>query len=145
MKTRIGRMLLAVIGLFLFCALALQAHAATITVTNTNDSGPGDPNFTPPPVYDQRGPGFYRERDLRIDIGSFEVQAGFGPRPRPTPHPRPTPRQANKQAAIGFLSARLWGFGFTTPFAVVFCLFSQPLKLFFELLQLFIGEIFEID
>ena len=51
----------------------------------------GDPNFTPPPSYDQRGPNFYRVRDLNIDIGSFEVQAGFGPRQRPTPHPRPTP------------------------------------------------------
>jgi hypothetical protein len=51
----------------------------------------GDPNFTPPPSYDQRGPNFYRVRDLNIDIGSFEVQAGFGPRQRPTPRPRPTP------------------------------------------------------
>jgi polymorphic membrane protein len=51
----------------------------------------GDPNFTPPPSYDQRGPNFYRVRDLNIDIGSFEVQAGIGPRQRPTPHPRPTP------------------------------------------------------
>src|SRR5262249_40596161 len=52
---------------------------------------PGDPNFTPPPYYDQRGSGFYRVRDLNIDVGSFEVQAGIGPRQRPTPHPRPTP------------------------------------------------------
>jgi predicted outer membrane repeat protein len=51
----------------------------------------GDPNFTPPPSYDQRGPNFYRVRDLNIDIGSFEVQAGIGPRQRPTPHPRPIP------------------------------------------------------
>ncbi|HXQ01623.1 MAG TPA: choice-of-anchor Q domain-containing protein, partial [Candidatus Udaeobacter sp.] len=51
----------------------------------------GDPNFTPPPSYDQRGPNFYRVRDLNIDIGSFEVQAGIGPRQRPTPRPRPTP------------------------------------------------------
>jgi predicted outer membrane repeat protein len=51
----------------------------------------GDPNFAPPPSYDQRGPNFYRVRDLNIDIGSFEVQAGIGPRQRPTPHPRPTP------------------------------------------------------
>jgi hypothetical protein len=52
----------------------------------------GDPNFSPPPFNDQRGPNFFRVRDFRIDTGSFEVQAGFGPRPRPTPHPRPTPR-----------------------------------------------------
>lgn len=57
----------------------------------------GDPNFTPPPFDDQRGPNFYRVRNGRIDIGSFEVQAGSirpppTPRPRPTPHPRPAPR-----------------------------------------------------
>jgi hypothetical protein len=34
----------------------------------------GDPNFTPPPFYDQRGPGFHRVVHGRIDIGSFEVQ-----------------------------------------------------------------------
>jgi hypothetical protein len=48
----------------------------------------GDPNFVPPPYYDQRGPGFDRVRGNRIDIGSFEVQAP--PRPTPTPRPRPT-------------------------------------------------------
>jgi hypothetical protein len=34
----------------------------------------GDPNFTPPPSFDQRGPGFNRVVNGRIDIGSFEVQ-----------------------------------------------------------------------
>jgi hypothetical protein len=34
----------------------------------------GDPNFTPPPFYDQRGPGFNRVVNSRIDKGSFEVQ-----------------------------------------------------------------------
>lgn len=48
----------------------------------------GDPNFTPPPFYDQRGPGFDRVVNDRIDIGSFEVQ---GPTPTPTPTPRPSP------------------------------------------------------
>lgn len=73
----------------------------------------GDPGFTPPPFFDQRGPGFDRVVNGRIDIGSFEVQgltptptptptaAPTGtpsptprvtPRPRPTPHVRPTPR-----------------------------------------------------
>lgn len=62
----------------------------------------GNPSFTPPPFYDQRGPDFFRVRNDRTDIGSFEVQAGSTPtptprpnptpRPRPTPHPRPTPR-----------------------------------------------------
>ena len=65
----------------------------------------GDPSFAPPPWYDQRGPDFYRLRNDRIDIGSFEVQEGPAvtptptptatptptPRPAPTPRPRPTP------------------------------------------------------
>jgi hypothetical protein len=53
----------------------------------------GDPSFAPPPYYDQRGPGYDRVRNGRIDIGSFEVQARPSPmpRPRPAPPPRPTP------------------------------------------------------
>jgi hypothetical protein len=53
----------------------------------------GDPNFSPPPFYDQRGPDFYRLRNDRIDIGSFEVQKGpaVTPTPTPTPTPIPTP------------------------------------------------------
>jgi hypothetical protein len=34
----------------------------------------GDPNFTPPPDFDQRGTGFPRVVNNRIDIGAFEVQ-----------------------------------------------------------------------
>jgi FG-GAP-like repeat/FG-GAP repeat len=34
----------------------------------------GDPNFTPPPLYDQRGPGYDRVVNGRIDVGSLEVQ-----------------------------------------------------------------------
>ena len=34
----------------------------------------GNPNFTSPPDYDQRGPGFPRVVNGRIDIGAFEVQ-----------------------------------------------------------------------
>jgi hypothetical protein len=34
----------------------------------------GDPNFTPPPKFDQRGAGHARVVNGRIDIGSFEVQ-----------------------------------------------------------------------
>jgi hypothetical protein len=50
----------------------------------------GDPNFTPPPLRDQRGPCFHRLFGHRIDIGSVETQ----PQPRcPTPRPRPTPRR----------------------------------------------------
>ena len=50
----------------------------------------GDPSFTPPPLYDQRGTGFDRVVNGRIDIGSFEVQEGK-PTPPPTPSPTPTP------------------------------------------------------
>jgi hypothetical protein len=52
----------------------------------------GDPAFTPPPFYDQRGPGFDRVVNGHVDIGSFEVQAGPTPTPSPTPRPTPTPR-----------------------------------------------------
>ena len=50
----------------------------------------GDPNFTPPPYYDQRGPVFWRVRNDRIDSGSFEVQTGTTPSPTPTSTPTPT-------------------------------------------------------
>jgi len=49
----------------------------------------GDPNFTPPPFFDQRGPGFDRIVNGRIDIGSFEVQ-GSTPSPTSTPSATPT-------------------------------------------------------
>jgi hypothetical protein len=52
----------------------------------------GDPNFTPPPLRDQRGPCFYRVFGRRIDVGSVEVQPQSRcptPAPRPTPPPRP--------------------------------------------------------
>jgi hypothetical protein len=51
----------------------------------------GDPNFTPPPFYDQRGPGYPRVVNDRIDKGSFEVQSGGTPTPTPTATPSPTP------------------------------------------------------
>jgi hypothetical protein len=47
----------------------------------------GDPNFTPPPFYDQRGTPFVRVFNDRMDVGSFEVQ----PTPTPTPTPSATP------------------------------------------------------
>jgi hypothetical protein len=63
----------------------------------------GDPNFTPPPFFDQRGPGFNRVVNGRIDKGSFEVQGSTAtptptvtptatPTPTPTPRVTPTPR-----------------------------------------------------
>ena len=57
----------------------------------------GDANFTPPPFFDQRGPGFDRVVNGRIDKGSFEVQSASTPTPTPsatattTPISTPTP------------------------------------------------------
>ena len=63
----------------------------------------GDPNFAPPPNYDQRGPGYPRILNNRVDIGSFEAQSAPTPTPTATPtatprghkqpHPRPTPHR----------------------------------------------------
>src|SRR5438132_8204323 len=50
----------------------------------------GDPKFTPPPFFDQRGPGFDRVVNGRIDKGSFEVQAEATPTPTPTATTTPT-------------------------------------------------------
>jgi cell division septation protein DedD len=44
----------------------------------------GDPNFTPPPFFDQRDQGFNRVVNARIDKGSFEVQTEGTPTPTPT-------------------------------------------------------------
>jgi hypothetical protein len=52
----------------------------------------GNPSFTPPPDFDQRGPGFPRVLAGRIDIGSFEGQTvASTPTPTPTPPASPTP------------------------------------------------------
>jgi hypothetical protein len=62
----------------------------------------GDPNFTPPPYYDQRGVRFVRVFNGRIDVGSFEMQSPPAPfpipRPRPTPATRPTPHLESRPA-----------------------------------------------
>ena len=44
----------------------------------------GDPNFTPPPIYDQRGFGYARVYNSRIDIGSAETQPAATISPTPT-------------------------------------------------------------
>ena len=54
-----------------------------------------DPTFTPPPFYDQRGPGFDRVVNGRIDIGSFEVQAD-----KPPVHPPPTHSHARHPGRV---------------------------------------------
>jgi len=52
----------------------------------------GNPGFTPPPFFDQRGAGFDRVVNGRLDIGSFEIQGPAGtPTPTPTPVPTATP------------------------------------------------------
>ena len=51
----------------------------------------GNPSFTPPPFYDQRGLNFNRVVNGRIDIGSFEIQSAPSPTPTPTVTPTPTP------------------------------------------------------
>ncbi len=43
-------------------------------LTGSSALNTGDPNFAPPPLYDQRGPGYDRVVNGRIDIGSLEVQ-----------------------------------------------------------------------
>lgn len=49
----------------------------------------GNPSFTPPPDFDQRGTGYPRVVNDRLDIGAIEVQSR-GTRPTPTPRPEPT-------------------------------------------------------
>ena len=51
----------------------------------------GDPNFTPRPSFDQRGPGFLGIVGGRIDKGAFEVQNGGKATPTPTVTPGSTP------------------------------------------------------
>jgi N-acetylneuraminic acid mutarotase len=63
----------------------------------------GDPNFRPPPSYDQRGPGFDRVRNDRLDVGSFEVQE---PLPTPTATPTASPTATATATATPSLTAR---------------------------------------
>ena len=65
----------------------------------------GDPNFTPPPFYDQRGPDFLRVRNGRIDSGAFEVQAGTTPSPTPTPTASPTPTSSPTPTATATITS----------------------------------------
>jgi hypothetical protein len=65
----------------------------------------GDPMFTPPPYFDQRGPVFWRVRNGRIDSGSFEVQVGTTPSPTPTPTASPTPTLSPTPTATSTVTA----------------------------------------
>ena len=60
----------------------------------------GNPNFTPPPFYDQRGQGFNRVVNGRIDVGSFEIQSAPAPTPTPTVTPTPTPTATSTPTPI---------------------------------------------
>jgi hypothetical protein len=64
----------------------------------------GDPAFTPPPSFDQRGPGFDRIVNGRIDIGSFEVQVGGTPTPSPTATATATATPTSTPTATGTAS-----------------------------------------
>jgi predicted outer membrane repeat protein len=55
----------------------------------------GDPNFAPPPMYDQRGTGFDRVVNGRLDIGSFELQTS-----KPVPSPRLGPPSRSRPIAM---------------------------------------------
>src|SRR5262249_28939345 len=62
----------------------------------------GDPNFTPPPLFDQRGPAFQRVSGGRIDIGSVEVQHRTTRTPTPTPRATATPTPTPTATVISF-------------------------------------------
>jgi hypothetical protein len=74
----------------------------------------GDPNFTPPPFFDQRGPGFNRVVNGRIDKGSFEVQGST-----PTPTPTPTLTATPTATATAITTATVTATPTTTPTATV--------------------------
>jgi hypothetical protein len=80
----------------------------------------GDPSFTPPPFNDQRGPGFARVVNGRIDKGSFEVQ---GPTATPTASPTttltPTPTATPTATVTPTATATLTTTPTATPSATV--------------------------
>ena len=78
----------------------------------------GDPNFTPPPFYDQRGPGFPRVVDGRIDKGSFEVQ---GPSATSTPTSTPTPTATPTSTATATATVTASGTPTASPSATCSC------------------------
>lgn len=54
----------------------IQTHALLDTSPAINT---GDPEFSPPPDFDQRGTGFSRVAEGRIDMGAFEYQVNLPP------------------------------------------------------------------
>src|SRR5262249_40849607 len=65
----------------------------------------GAPTFTPPPVFDQRGPAFNRVMNGRIDKGSVEVQSGVTPTPTPTGTATATPTATSTPTATATTTA----------------------------------------
>ena len=59
----------------------------------------GDPSFTPPPFYDQRGFGYARVFGGRVDIGSVEAQPAPAPTPTATATSTPTPTATSTPTA----------------------------------------------
>ncbi len=60
----------------------------TIALSETSPAiNAGDPNFVPPPYYDQRGEGYPRVRGGRIDIGAVEFQSAASPLAMQCPAP----------------------------------------------------------
>jgi len=66
----------------------------------------GDANFTPPPFFDQRGLGFDRVVNGRIDKGSVEVQSGSTPTPTPSATATTTATATPTATATATASAR---------------------------------------
>src|SRR5436190_2416400 len=78
----------------------------------------GDPKFSPPPFFDQRGPGFNRVVNGRIDKGSFEVQSSTGtPTPTPTASPTSTPAPTATPTTTPTATATVTATPTTTPTA----------------------------
>jgi len=75
-------------------------HALLLGSTGINA---GNPTYTPPPDFDQRGTGFPRIFNTRIDIGSFEYQM-VAPIPTPSPIPTASPTPTAARAARSIIS-----------------------------------------
>jgi hypothetical protein len=79
-----------------------------VLLTGSPAINTGDPNFTPPPLFDQRGPGYNRVFNGRIDIGSLEVQLILPtPTPTATGTPTATPTPIPSPAQVLNISTRL--------------------------------------
>src|SRR5262249_28580553 len=134
----------------------LQHHGGpTLTQALLPGSPPidaGDPNFTPPPFYDQRGPRFVRVSNARLDVGSFETQPE--PPPSPTPDRAQLQRHGELRSAVesvagalmkSFLSAWFRGFAVVRAWAAAFRSLSQSSKLLLQFLEIVIRELFQVD